>query len=253
MTSLIVFLLAAFISGVLTFLAPCTLPILPAYFAYATNAQQRNITRDTIYFGLGLAIIFTLLGITAGSLGKVVLGYKREIVYVFSALFIIFGVIIGLGYKLPLLSNNPAKKRYASFGFGSLIGLTWSGCIGPVLGFMLVLAAQTETIVGGGLLLFVYSLGLLFPLFLLSLYFDRLSPESKFWKLLQGRLIKLTLLGKEYTFHTTTLATGILFILLGIFLLINVTVGIINLFPQIFTNWIFSLEDKLVTLFNLSI
>lgn len=253
MTSLIVFLLAAFISGILTFLAPCTLPILPAYFAYTTNSQHRNVGRDTAYFGLGLALVFTLLGITAGSLGKFILSYKREIVYLFSAMFILFGLLIAFGVKFTFFNGNSSSKKYTSLGFGGLIGLTWSGCIGPVLGFMLVLAAQTETILGGGLLLFVYSLGLLFPLFLLSLYFDRLSPESKFWQFLQGKLITFSLLGRNYTFHTTTLLTGILFILLGIFLLLNVTIGIINLFPSVFTNWIFTFEDKLVSLFNLQL
>lgn len=256
MTSLPVFLFAAFISGMLTFLAPCTLPILPAYFAYASNAQHRNVTRDTIYFGLGLAIVFTLLGVTAGTLGKIVLVYKREIVYVFSGLFILFGIFIIFGSNscfFQLFQENQTKKKYASFGFGTLIGLTWSGCIGPVLGFMLVLAAQTETIIGGGLLLFVYALGLLFPLFLLSLFFDKLSPENAFWKFLQGKLLTLKLFNKNYTFHTTHLITGILFILLGIFLIINVTVGIVNIFPSVFTNWIFNLEDKLVSLLGLSL
>ncbi len=256
MTTLPVFLLAAFISGVLTFLAPCTLPILPAYFAYASNAQYRNVTKDTIYFGLGLALVFTLLGITAGTLGKIVLAYKREIVYVFSALFISFGVFIVSGSNsrfLKLFQQDHRKKKYASFGFGSFVGLTWSGCIGPVLGFMLVLAAQTETMVGGGLLLFVYALGLLFPLLLLSLFFDRLSSENPLWKFLQGRLLTIKIVNKTYAFHTTNLITGILFILLGIFLILNVTVGIINIFPSSFTDWIFNLEDKLVSWLNLSI
>jgi len=253
MIEFVLFMFAAFIAGILTFMAPCTLPVLPAYFAYSSNSQHRNVTRETIYFGLGMAGMFTILGITAGSLGKVILIYKREIVYLFSSLFIIFGVLIASGKKITLFPNLAGRKGLRSLGFGTMIGLTWTGCIGPVLGFMLILAAQTKTLIGGGLLLFIYALGLVFPLILLSMYFDRLPLDGRFWKFMQGKILSYTLFGKTYHVHSTSLLSGILFVFLGVTLLINITYGFVNIFPDYLTQLVFHMEDWIFTLFGLQL
>ncbi|HLC84460.1 MAG TPA: cytochrome c biogenesis CcdA family protein [Candidatus Nanoarchaeia archaeon] len=245
----------AFIAGILPFLAPCTLPVLPAYLAYSTHGHRRGITRNTIMFSLGLALVFTLLGLTAGTAGSFVFEYKNEITYTVGALIIVFGAMSLAGKSLTFFSMKKAPSRtpWGSFVFGNVFALAWSGCIGPVLGFMLVLAANSMTWFSGAILLFIYAMGLITPLLLVSAFLDSLPKDGRVWSLLRGRNIDLHIAGKTFSAHTTNLLSGSMFIGLGIFLILNNIFGLTYLFPPVMTEWIFSAQQALADAMGLTL
>ncbi|PIN74864.1 hypothetical protein COV18_05590 [Candidatus Woesearchaeota archaeon CG10_big_fil_rev_8_21_14_0_10_37_12] len=252
MMETLLYILVAFIAGIFTFLAPCTLPVLPAYIAYAGTSEHKKVTTNTLFFGFGLATIYTLLGVAAGTIGKFILSYKQELVYVFGFLLILFGIlsITGKNFKLTKpITQQRKRTKLGAYLFGGAFGLTWSGCIGPVLGFMLILAANTKTMFTGGLLLFIYSLGLVFPLILFSVWLDKLPRDGKIWCILHGKLFELKLGKKSFYVHSTNILSGILFISLGLLFIFNVPYALTNTFPGI-TEFIFDLEDKLASLIN---
>ena len=246
MIEVLIYSMVAFLAGMLTFLAPCTLPILAAYFAYSGTSDRKQITINTILFGTGLAIVFTSMGIFAGSIGGTILTYKREIVYIFGTLMILFGFmsIFEKSFKSFNLNIKIKKTKLGSVIFGGVFALTWTGCVGPILGFMLVMAANTQTAFSGGLMLLFYSLGIILPLILLSLFLDKLPKDGRFWKIMKGKEYTFSLGKKKIHVHSNNLITGILFIIFGLMLLTNFSYFMINAFPGI-TEIIFDLEDKI--------
>src|SRR5262245_2066390 len=123
-----------FLGGVLTFLAPCTLPILPAWLAFAAQQSKHgSAAARTLLFGLGVALVFVLLGIFAGTLGTLIATYKKIITMISGLLFILFGVMVLLGKSVPgiTIQKTPHQTLAGSFLFGIIFALSWSGCIGP--------------------------------------------------------------------------------------------------------------------------
>lgn len=167
--------IAAFLAGVLMFLAPCTLPVVPGYLAFIGKG---HVMRNAIAFVLGFSVVFVLLGAFAGTLGILVGPYRELLGKAAGAVIVLFGLTM-LGVRLPFLS---AEKRPAlpsvltvgqwssSFLIGTLFALGWSPCIGPILGTILLFASSTSTASFGAALLLVFSLGLAIP-FLLTAYF----------------------------------------------------------------------------------
>lgn len=252
MIELALYVIAAFLAGVLSFLAPCTLPLLPAYFAYAGTSTPENSKRNTFLFALGLATTFTLLGVLAGSLGRFTLLYKREVMVVSGIFLIIFGALSIIGKGINATKKKITFKRtpLGSFIFGGVFGLMWSGCIGPIVGFMLVLAANTGTAITGGLLLFIHAMGLVLPLLLFSAYLAHLPHDGKVWRFMRGKLFEVKLGKKPYYIHSTNLLAGTLFVILGIILVFDAYYGFTKaIFPGI-TGWIFDVQDWIVTTFN---
>ncbi len=203
-----------FIAGVLTFLAPCTLPVLPAYLAHTfQQGTTRRIWRTTA-FATGVIATFLLFGILAGSLGNALAEYRAVIAVASGVLFLILGWLVLAGKELPGLNLDVSPKATlaGTFVFGIVFSLSWSGCIGPILGMVLVLAANTQTAVAGGILLIIYATGLLMPLLLLSAYLDRVPKNGAVWRLLRGKLLRI----RGWEIHSTTLITGVMLLLLGI-------------------------------------
>ncbi|MEK7613244.1 MAG: cytochrome c biogenesis protein CcdA [Patescibacteria group bacterium] len=166
----------AFIAGILMFLAPCTLPIVPGYLAFIAGGTDK-IMRNALAFVLGFSIVFILLGAFAGFFG-ILLGPYRELLSQLAGLvLIVFGLTM-LGVRIPFLSveRHVAASAFAvgrvesSFVIGTLFAIGWSPCIGPILGTILLLASQSTTALQGALLLCIFSLGLGIP-FLLTAYF----------------------------------------------------------------------------------
>lgn len=208
----------------------------------------------TALFGAGFIVLFVVLGFTAGTLGSLALLYKRQIVLVSALLFILFGVLALMGISIfhERAKGSAATIRTAgtvgTVGFGAIFGLTWTGCIGPVLGLMLVLAANTQTAAGGSILLFAYASGLLVPLIGLSAYLQTRPPTSKVWTLLKGKLMTVSLFGRTLYIHSTNLVAGGMFIVLGILLLINLQFGLATIFPATLTDWTYGLQETILTL-----
>ncbi len=253
MLSFIFYIFASFLSGLISFLSPCTLPLLPAYFAYPGTSKNKLLL-DTLLFALGIAVILTILGIFSGSIGSLVIIYKRQLMLVSGTLFIIFGLLTLSGKNFDFLKMQASQNNgLVSFLFGSAVGLTWSGCVGPVLGFVLILAANTSTALSGGILLFAYSFGLVLPLFIMAMTFNKIPRDSKLMKFFRGRLFEFNIFGRTLYLHSTVLISSLMFILFGIFLILESYFSFTRLLAPSLTELVFKIEDGLVDIFNLKL
>lgn len=183
--------LLAFLGGLLSFASPCTLPVLTAYFAFAFQSDQQKIAANTLAFMLGLATTFSLLGAVGFALGRVLQQSQSLIMLVSGSAIVIFGVmsILGRGFSgATRLSSQPVSPGMrGSYLFGLTFAVGWSACVGPILGVILTLAFQTNTVWQGMMLLFIYTLGLGLPLLIVSTFFGRMSRQSTFWRVLRGK------------------------------------------------------------------
>lgn len=190
MLDVLSFIPAAFLAGVLMFLAPCTLPLVPGYLAFiagvpgrdiatsSTVQTRRRLMRNALYFVLGFSLIFITLGLFAGSIGSLLLPWRSEISRIAGAVIIIFGLTMLGVIRIPaLMSERRIRMPHfivvgrpeSSFLIGALFALGWSPCIGPILGTVLLFASTSATALQGALLLAVFSLGLGLP-FILTAY-----------------------------------------------------------------------------------
>lgn len=185
--------LITFIEGIVIFISPCMLPMLPIYFSYIIGQETENKSRkaliNSLGFVLGFTIIFVSLGALAGTLGSFLIRY-RTIVNIVSGLFIVF---LGLNFmgaiRIPFLNRTfkPQMKRKNSSFFSSvLLGLVfsigWTPCVGPLLSSALLKASSSGNVWNGVLLLFTFSMGLGIPFIASSLLVDRLKSTFDFIK-----------------------------------------------------------------------
>ena len=191
--SLAVLALLAFVGGLVSFASPCTLPILPAYFAFATQSGRSRIAANTVAFMLGVALMFSLLGASASALGRFVISSQQLLLLFGGAIVMVFGIMSLLGKGFTGVSKETGSAGGAntgargSFIFGLTFSLGWSSCVGPILGVVLTLAASTGDVAKGMLLLFIYAIGLGLPLIIVSTFFGRASRKSLFWRALRGK------------------------------------------------------------------
>lgn len=182
--------LIAFIGGVLSFLSPCTLPILPAYFAFAFQSGRKQIALNTLVFMLGVATMFSLFGATASAVGSALRQNQDLIILLGGALVIVFGVMSILGQGFTGFQQEEvvqSRSLGGSFLFGMTFAVGWSTCIGPILGFVLTMAATTASVTQGTMLLFIYALGLGLPLIVVSTFIGRASRDSLIWRVMRGK------------------------------------------------------------------
>ncbi|MBI2844909.1 MAG: cytochrome c biogenesis protein CcdA [Chloroflexi bacterium] len=211
--------LLAFIAGVLSFTSPCTLPILPAYFGFAIQAEQKKVTPLTVAFFLGLGTTFGLLGGSATLLGSLLRQYREVLITMGGVLIIILGVFTVFGKGLPWfhVQSQPRATLRGSYLFGATFAFGWTACIAPVLGSLLILASTVESVYQGMLFLFIYAMGLGLPLILLSSFLSRSDRESRIWRILRGKGMNIRIFSRDFYLHTTNLLSGSL--LLGVGLL----------------------------------
>ena len=178
-------------AGLISFLSPCVLPLIPGYMAFISGStfdellkKKINLT-PIIYFTLGFSIIFIIFGLAATFIGQLLLKNSNELRIIAGLIIIIFSLhVIGI-LKLNFL--NFEKKYYFKNNkglFGSLImgmafAFGWTPCIGPILGSILMLASTEESINRGVLLLAFYSLGLAIPFILSGYLFQKFIIISK--------------------------------------------------------------------------
>lgn len=180
---------AAFVAGFLSFLSPCVLPLIPAYFTFITGYSLEELTEggpkgmrfkvmlSTINFILGFSLVFILLGATASLMGKTLIQYQHIIRIAGGIIIIVFGLHISGLYRLKFLefekrvhmASKPAHFL-GTFIVGMAFGAGWSPCIGPFLGSILTLAATEQTVWKGVLLLAIYSTGLAIPFLIISVF-----------------------------------------------------------------------------------
>lgn len=180
----------SFAAGLISFFSPCTLPLLPAYLSYLTGVEEyadlvhessrHKILPHALLFVAGFTAVFVALGASATALGAAVSEHQRAFELLGGLLITAFGLsMIGL-LRIPALYRDlrwRPKARPAGLAGSMLIGAAfaagWSPCVGPILAFILALAAQTHSVGQGMLLLSVYSLGLGIPFVLCSLGLER--------------------------------------------------------------------------------
>lgn len=180
----------AFAGGLLSFVSPCTLPVLTAYFAFAFQSDRSRIAANTLAFMLGLATTFSLFGAAGFAIGQVLLQNQQIILLVGGAFIVGFGVMSLLGKGFGGMAQANAEYSTSiqgSYVFGLTFAVGWSSCVGPILGSVMTLAAQTASVWQGIMLLFIYTLGLGLPLILVSTIFGQVSRKSVFWRVLKGK------------------------------------------------------------------
>lgn len=216
--NLVVMGILSFIAGILSFVSPCTLPILPAYFGFAVQADQKKVTSLTLAFFLGLATTFVLLGGSATLVGSLLREYREVLITLGGLLIIVLGIFTILGKGLPWfhMDSQPHPTLGGSYLFGATFAFGWTTCIAPVLGSLLILASTVESVYQGMFLLFIYAMGLGLPLILLSSLLSRGSRDSRIWRFLRGKGLAFRIAGREFYLHTTNLLSGGLLLGVGV-------------------------------------
>ena len=239
----------AFVGGMISVLLPCTLAILPAFFAY-TFKERKEITKMTLVFFAGFSMIFIVLGIFAAAIGETLTSIQiletKNLIFISGALLIVFGImtILGKGFSFIKIDKKTGHDIAGIFTFGILFGLGWSACIGPVLAGILLIASTFHNYFYSAALLFFYSLGLFVPLFLISILFDKYNLTQKAW--VKGKEFEVKIFGKTFFMHTTKIVAGILLIASGLtFIVFNGTSVINNLDPLRTSVYAYIFEDRL--------
>ena len=183
-------LFIAFGAGLISFLSPCVLPLIPGYISYISGTTYNELVETKIkvyplvFFTLGFSIVFILFGAAATFIGKLFLNYSNELRIIAGIVILIFSFHI-LGF-LNLKFFNYEKRFQVSnnnfFGpivLGMAFGFGWTPCIGPILGSILVLATTEESLSKGIILLTFYSLGLAIPFIISGLLIQKFINVSK--------------------------------------------------------------------------
>ncbi len=223
-------LIIAFGAGLISFLSPCVLPLIPGYISYISGEslgdiveKQKKILLKTILFSLGFSLVFISFGATASFIGNLLLEYSNSLRIVAGLIIIIFSLqLIGilnlnfLNKEKRIYTKNYSNNLFFPVVVGAAFGFGWTPCIGPVLGSILALAATESSIGKGILLLSFYSLGLAIP-FVLSGY--GISKFLEFSKNFKKNIRRISISG-----GIILLITGILIItnklqIIGYFLL----------------------------------
>lgn len=213
--------LITFVEGVASFISPCILPIIPIYISYfATDSKStKKSLINSLGFVSGFSIVFILLGVFAGTFGKLVHRYSDHI----NILLGLFLVIIGLNYigiifieflnKTKEIKNNKKDLTFiTSTIFGILFSLSWTPCVGAFLASALSLASTTGSILQGAILLLLYSLGLAIPFIMTTLFLEKFKNTFNFIK-------------KNY--NIINKIAGSIILLSGIY---NIVIGLLGIF-----------------------
>lgn len=181
----------SFLEGIITFISPCLLPMLPIYISYFAGGGERS-TKKTLKnafgFVCGFTVVFVLMGALAGTLGGLLKEYQTVVNIVTGLIVIFFGLnFIGV-FKLNLfkgMSGNAVKKDMGFFSsalFGIVFSIGWTPCVGAFLGSALMLASQQGHVLSGIIMLLLYSLGLGIPFIASAVLIDRLKGAFSFIK-----------------------------------------------------------------------
>jgi cytochrome c-type biogenesis protein len=230
---------AAFVAGLISFLSPCVLPLVPGYVSLISGAsaeelesQDRRLLKTvllhSLMFILGFTLVFVILGATATELGRLVTAYRRWLTWIAGAVIILFGLHLTGILKIKALYMDKrlhavggGKSPIGAFVVGFAFAFGWTPCIGPILATILLAASKQDSVGKGVLLLWVYSLGLAVPFLLTSLGIGRFMS---FYGWFRRHL------------HTVEVFSGVILIVIGALILtqhftvINNYLGFLNRF-----------------------
>jgi cytochrome c-type biogenesis protein len=181
----------ALFAGLLSFLTPCVLPMVPFYLSYMCGLSvselrddgaispgaQRRLVVSSVFFALGVSTIFVLLGMGATALGQAFGTYLTQLSYVAAAILLVFGLHFLGVVKVPFLYREAKLESSAApstivgaYLMGLAFGFGWTPCVGPALASILMIASGMGDIVRGGMLLLVYGLGMTAPFVVAALF-----------------------------------------------------------------------------------
>lgn len=197
-----------FLEGIISFVSPCMLPMLPiyiTYFAGGSDSKKRLFAR-ALSFVIGFTAVFSLLGLFAGTLGAFLSGYRTVVNIVCGVLIILFGLsyleIIPLNFLKGIKGSHEAGSIISAFVFGVIFSVSLTPCIGAFLGSALMLATSEGGALKGLVLLLIYSLGLGIPFLISAVLIEKLNTMFDFIK-------------KHY--KVINIVSGVFLIIVGIF------------------------------------
>jgi cytochrome c-type biogenesis protein len=207
----------AFLAGLLSFVSPCVLPLLPVYLSFISGVgverlggERRRLLGTSLLFVAGFTVVFMLMGAGAGGIGRLLLRYRQELTIAAGA-FIAFSGLVVIGVlRLPEPVMKMAPRHAGAGGAfltGAALAIGWTPCVGYVLGAILGMAASSQSARSGAFLLLIYSAGLGVPFVLAALAFDWVSRRLWFVK-------------RHY--RTLQVAAGILLVVFGVLLMLGV-------------------------------
>lgn len=200
----------SFLEGVVTFISPCLLPMLPIYISYFAGGGERSVKKTlsgALGFVTGFTIVFVALGALAGTLGGLLKEYQTAVNIVSGLIVIFFGLNFLGVFKLNLFKGSNHKVNTKNMGFfsallfGIIFSVSWTPCVGAFLGSALMLASQQGHVGEGVVMLLVYSLGLGIPFVLSAVLIDYLKSAFNWIK-------------KHY--KVINIVCGVLLILVGV-------------------------------------
>ena len=182
----------SFLEGIITFISPCLLPMLPIYISYFAGGNEQRSSKKTlknaIGFVLGFTLIFVLLGALAGTVGSFLKNYQMVLNIVTGAIVVFFGLnFLGI-FKLSIFKGmkrfNTGRELgfFSTMLFGIIFSIGWTPCVGAFLGSALMLASQQGETLTGVMMLLAYSLGLGIPFVVSAMLIDRLKTAFNFIK-----------------------------------------------------------------------
>ena len=205
--------LIAFLEGIVTFISPCLLPMLPIYISYFAGGGQRSTgktLRGALGFVTGFTVVFVALGALAGTVGSFLREYQTAVNIVSGLIVVFFGLNFLGVFKLNLFRGSQRSMNTENMGFftavlfGMIFSVGWTPCVGAFLGSALMLASQQAHAVEGMLMLLSYSLGLGIPFILSAVLIDYLKTAFNWIK-------------KNYSVINTV--SGILLVLIGVLMM----------------------------------
>ena len=183
--------LISFLEGIITFLSPCLLPMLPIYISYFAGGGARTVKKtltNALGFVLGFTLLFTAMGALAGTLGSFLTRYQTWVNLIGGVIVILFGLNYMGVLKLNLFRglNRSMKKGDMGFGsaftFGIIFSVGWTPCVGAFLGSALMLASQQGHVLEGMGMLLAYSLGLGIPFMISAVLIDKFKTAFNWIK-----------------------------------------------------------------------
>ena len=189
----------AFLAGLLSFVSPCVLPLLPVYLSFISGvgverlgSERRRLLWTSLLFVAGFTLVFVAMGAGAGGVGRLLIRYRHELTIAAGAFIAVSGLVVAGVIHLPepVMRMTP---RHAGAGgaflTGAALAVGWTPCVGYVLGAILSMAAGSSSALSGSLLLLVYSLGLGVPFVLAAVAFDwvmsRLAVVKRHYRVVQ--------------------------------------------------------------------
>lgn len=202
--------LIALSAGILSFLSPCVLPIVPPYLAYmggvsvtemgaSSAATRRRVVLAALFFVLGLSTVFLLMGLGASALGRAIGPWREGLTKAAAVLIMVFGAhfigVFRIGFldrEARIDTGDQGGSAFGAYLLGLAFAFGWTPCLGPVLGAISSMAASEGDLARGTALLAFYALGLGLPFLLVAAYFPSLGGVMGWMKRHMGRIEKIS-------------------------------------------------------------